>query len=332
MTLREIAQRRPSENVRDALLRSQLAEQGPAMRNPVPEWLRRENDSVLDSVPEKAAKAVLRFLGADDPNGQVLGLMAPVEVPRAQTLRQLGRLERAVEQGYGPTMYHETAAINEPSLMRDGFDLSRGRARLSDDQMPDGVFLKPDPNAIGLTMSKSEAVQLPVRHRAQNVAEFADRDALRRYLTSDEQYAKLAHDATSYDAQMARKFDDLWKLPEGDDIVTKGRRSRSEAKNDALEALMAEWTAGNEQRATLARARATEVLKEAGHDGIRVRSDRGSFGRNVDTTVVFDPAKVRSVSAAFDPTKLDSKSLLASIVLPATGTTLYASQRKQGPQ
>ena len=71
---------------RDALL-SLLAggrmeqSRGPAMRNPTPDWLKRENDSVFDSMPEKAAKALLRLLGADDPSGQVIGIAAPVEVP-----------------------------------------------------------------------------------------------------------------------------------------------------------------------------------------------------------------------------------------------------------
>jgi len=71
---------------RDALL-SLLAggrmeqSRGPMMRNPTPDWLKRENDSVFDSMPEKAAKALLRLLGADDPSGQVIGIAAPVEVP-----------------------------------------------------------------------------------------------------------------------------------------------------------------------------------------------------------------------------------------------------------
>ena len=71
---------------RDALL-SLLAggrmeqSRGPAMRNPTPDWLKRENDSVFDSMPEKAAKALLRLLGADDPSGQAIGIAAPVEVP-----------------------------------------------------------------------------------------------------------------------------------------------------------------------------------------------------------------------------------------------------------
>lgn len=51
---------------------------GPIMRNPTPDWLRPENDSVLDSLPEKAVKSLLRILGADDPQSQVLALMAPL--------------------------------------------------------------------------------------------------------------------------------------------------------------------------------------------------------------------------------------------------------------
>jgi hypothetical protein len=54
---------------------------GPAMRNPVPAWLRPENASVLDSGMERVIKMLAGLIGADDPNSQVLGIAAPVEVP-----------------------------------------------------------------------------------------------------------------------------------------------------------------------------------------------------------------------------------------------------------
>ena len=52
---------------------------GPVKPNPVPEWLRPENASVLDSPLEKAIKALAGLLGATDPQSQVMGLLNPTD-------------------------------------------------------------------------------------------------------------------------------------------------------------------------------------------------------------------------------------------------------------
>ncbi len=54
-----------------------------AIRNPTPEWLKAENASVFDPAWKRIARAAGHLIGADDPQAQVLGLMAPL-VPEGQ--------------------------------------------------------------------------------------------------------------------------------------------------------------------------------------------------------------------------------------------------------
>jgi hypothetical protein len=71
------------------------------MQNPVPQWLREalapENASVLDSWPEKAAKATGRFLGLDDPQSQLLSILNPTETGVGGLSKAIGTLMKRVK-------------------------------------------------------------------------------------------------------------------------------------------------------------------------------------------------------------------------------------------
>ena len=59
-------------------------------------------------------------------------------------------------------------------------------------------------------------------------------------------------------------------------------------------------------------------------DSLRVPNDQGSWGRSVDTTVVFDPKNIRSRFAAFDPMQRNSANLLAGGLGGAIGLNSLA--------
>lgn len=61
-----------------------------------------------------------------------------------------------------------------------------------------------------------------------------------------------------------------------------------------------------------AQDRLLRAINEAGYDTVRF-TDNLAMGDNTTSTVVFDPSRVRSVNAAFDPAKKDSANLLAGI-------------------
>lgn len=80
------------------------------MANPTPDWLKPENASVLDSPTVKVIRTLARLIGADDPQSQVMGMMAPV-VPEGQAtlsapLRKIGRTLANLGDKVGIKAYH----------------------------------------------------------------------------------------------------------------------------------------------------------------------------------------------------------------------------------
>ena len=45
-----------------------------------PDWLKPENESVMDSLVRKGLKAAAKFIGVDDPNAAVMGVASPMAV------------------------------------------------------------------------------------------------------------------------------------------------------------------------------------------------------------------------------------------------------------
>jgi hypothetical protein len=221
----------------------------------------------------------------------------------ALDLSRAARWQRAAEQGYGPLMYHETEASNLPGLMQ-GFDLNRVGARAQDEIMPNGVFLKPTDKRIHVAQ---DPTQVALQHRGQNLLHFQTRDELEQFLLRDPHYAEQHQALQANERRYIAEFDAL------DKIAWRSDAPEAVAARDRLDSLMDEWKATNSEIAARARARATDLLRASGADGIRVVHDPGSFNRTVDTTVIFDPAKVRHPAAAFDPRQLANPNLLAGI-------------------
>jgi hypothetical protein len=72
---------------------------GPVIRRPAV-----ESPSVLDSSMERAIKALARFIGGDDPNSQVLGMLNPTEVaagPVAKAIEALAKRLKPIKAYHG---------------------------------------------------------------------------------------------------------------------------------------------------------------------------------------------------------------------------------------
>ncbi len=96
---------------------------GPIIRNPTPAWMKPENASVLDPTVVKIARTLASLIGANDPQSQVLGLMAPMEIPKnslAGLMKLAPKAEEAVAEyagshrppgpGYGAPLHDLTGA------------------------------------------------------------------------------------------------------------------------------------------------------------------------------------------------------------------------------
>jgi hypothetical protein len=232
-------------------------------------------------------------------------------VAKGLDMSQAGRIGRAKEMAFDTdtVLYHQTKKENTPSIMREGFDLSRVGARGTDDTMPDGVFLKSNDQDIGVGASGADADQLPVFVKRSNLFEVKDREALKSFLQTDPEYRKLQAEADKIDIRIAREYDEA------------SDRLGPNDKLESLDAILEKGQKELEKASSAARARATEILKQKGYDGIVMRNDKGGmFGRRqVETTVIFDPSNIRSVNAAFDPEKSGSSTLLAAAPFAAVG-------------
>jgi hypothetical protein len=243
------------------------------------------------------------------------GGSAPMSMAPDLPMDKANREARAVTQGFlppvhgqPPSLYHETTAANAAGIEAGGFDVSKLGARAGDEQMPNGVFLKRNGKSIGLTRPDDAEVQIPlIANLHTKIKEFPDRDALSRHLRQDKKYASIADEQKLIDQEYKSKMADLENR-----AWTRDKSPDSIAAQGEIDQLLKDWTDKGNDIAARARERSTELLKKQGLDGIRVWNDAGSFGRKVDTTVMFDPANLRSPYAKFDPANAGKNMILGA--------------------
>jgi hypothetical protein len=212
------------------------------------------------------------------------------------------------EAGKPLTLYHQTASENMPSIYERGFttDPSVARARLSDDQVPNGIFFKPDERNIGVGSHDPDKItQVPVHLAIQKPLVVNDREALAAFVAkANPEYAKHAAEANAIDAGYNRQFETLWKG--WDDIPSRRGESSPEvvAHQKKMDDLLAEWQQANVDKATTMRGLVDNVLREHGYDGVVIHNDAGSMGRKTKTYIALDPTQVKSATinrGTYDP-------------------------------
>lgn len=215
--------------------------------------------------------------------------------------RWFGESKVVDAEGKPLVVYHETRAESVAGIEREGFDLSRPGARASDWGVPDGVFLKPSPKPISL--GGANATQVPLYASIEKPLHAADRDALGRFLEKDERYRELARAARQSDSEGAREFEALERLQDSE--ASRAELGISMQEADArVDEFLTEWGERNDAASALARARATEYLREKGFDGVILENDAGSFGRSTKTFIALEPTQVKSATrnrGTFDP-------------------------------
>jgi len=199
--------------------------------------------------------------------------------------------EAASANGYQFSLYHQTSAENKAAIYKEGFRLDKGRARLSDDQVPDAFFFKSTPSDIGVG-SANKAVQIPVFLKFYNSKFFSNRAEVDKWANGIKGYSEIKSNLQKWDSFNASELD---KKMEAADSFNKKGDSESLAKTEQeIDLLLENWTNGTEKLAAKAREIITKALKKEGHDAIQLFNDKGSFNRSVNTTAVFDPNQIKS--------------------------------------
>lgn len=168
------------------------------------------------------------------------------------------------ESGQPLTVYHQTTKEAEQAIRASGFDLSKARARRSDEGVPDGVFFKPNKGSIFTDLSDTDSAELAANLRIRAPLEVGTREELVEWARrNDPEYAKLADKVQSYDRQ--RAYENREKTNEYENLISD---------------------------ATAARARLTQALRREGYDGVVIERDAG--GPQVTKTyVALDPKQVK---------------------------------------
>jgi predicted amidophosphoribosyltransferase/GNAT superfamily N-acetyltransferase len=223
-------------------------------------------------------------------------------VQRGDTDTAAKMVEAAAEAaGYQFKKYHQTSGLARQAIYREGFRLDKGRARLSDEQVPDAFFFKQDPADIKIG-SVDDAVQIPVYLKWWKPKLFSNRAEVEKWANEDPRYVEIKARIKKWDNENDEEFDRRWKQ-----LVEFDRSPDAKAAKDALRADLAldehikAWEAGTRAMAAEARANITQRLLDEGYDAISIFRDEGSFKRVVWTTCVFTPEQIKSA----DPVTYD---------------------------
>ncbi len=205
-------------------------------------------------------------------------------------------------------VYHQTAAAVEPDILESGFDITKGRARLSDERVPEGFFFKPDKKDIGVGAIGNDATQVPVYlsmkrpFRVESAEELQYKVAL-----ADPVYGELGADLRELNTRARTANAEIQKMyrrgPKGMSPVPRSVEYGRLLKKE--EAQVTAWIAEEQVVATRMRERITAYLKAGGHDGVIILHDAGSVGRRTETYVVLEPTQIKSANlnrGTFDPT------------------------------
>jgi hypothetical protein len=209
--------------------------------------------------------------------------------------------EAAKAAGYDRMLFHQTHKKNVPKIYAKGFDLNILGARESDNEMPDGVFLKPDETNIRVGAADAKDIsQMRLYARLENPLIFNNRKELSEFVQSkNPAFGKTQAEFTKSDKAIVADVDRLEAeaiaLPKGKEQDAAWERYFAES-----DIIFEKGRASLNEIAARARAIATAAVR-ASADGIIVYNDAGSFGRTTTTVVALNPSQIKSA----DPVTYD---------------------------
>lgn len=183
------------------------------------------------------------------------------------------------------------------------FDMLRQGAGTNDSGTPFGVFLKSSSADIGLRGKH----QMELYANITNPIYAIDRADLKKQIEQlSPEYAAIASELSELDAVYSAKVEDAksdlqrfmeeWRKANPD----ASRRALYDVPEfntlfDAEDVIVDEWTAKADELSKRAKKVLTQALRNAGYDGVILKNDTGSFGRNTDAYIALDPAQVKNV-------------------------------------
>lgn len=183
------------------------------------------------------------------------------------------------------------------------FDPNNAGAGRSDGETPFGIFLKSSSRDIGLRGK----TQMELYANITNPLYAENREDLSRkvgFLSPE--YARIEQEHRALDAEYGTKVEAAKR--EWVSFITEWRKDNPNAPRDALydvpefnrlfdaeDSIIQEWTERAGALSSQAKETITNALREGGYDGVILKNDKGSFGRDTDAFIALDPAQVKNV-------------------------------------
>lgn len=202
------------------------------------------------------------------------------------------------DKGRPRVMYHQTGAVFEE------FNLENQKAGKRDFETPLGYFFKKDTKDIGF----EGKIQMPLYLRAENILEVQTREQLVALISKNKEYADIVAQIKKIDDRYSKTLDENEKKENEElqvvwDKAFKTKEISEEEYEKLADAIMSKytpedffekWEAEKQELELKAKTILTQEIKDMGYDGLHLVNDRGSIGRIVDTTVVFEPTQIKS--------------------------------------
>lgn len=133
---------------------------------------------------------------------------------------------------------------------------------------------------------------MPVVLRFTNAKTFANRQQLAEWARSNPEYVAVANKLQEVDSTWKQQVDELWSEYGKMDRNSSNDPIRRRFRNRIGQAVD-QWQADVRSVASDARAIITQMLRADNFDAVILESDEGSFGREVQSTMVFDPEQIK---------------------------------------
>ena len=192
------------------------------------------------------------------------------------------------DRGFPLRVYHQTSKEGQEGILSKGFDIEKGRARMSDHEVPNGYFFKDDKNDIGVG-SVDEPVQMEFYLSIQNPLVAKDRkDLVYKIMQMNNDFKDSYYKFEYQDNKFSTDFDEMMK-------TKRTRQSFRESKPE-IDEYLERWRAWVSQEAAKLRDILTQTLKDNKYDGAIIEKDQGSFGRYTKTFIALYPNQIKSTN------------------------------------
>ncbi len=222
-----------------------------------------------------------------DPGSKVNTSKAKSPTETKQFKRWFGKSKMVNEDGTPKVLYHQTTADFT------AFDVGREGPGASDNETPNGIFMKESPETLKLGLDYDKSHQMPLYAAIKNPLVFADRNAAAEFWRKNiPEYARLSERLKAINEDFGRRekeIDDALFLSDEKD------EDGYDPWERATEELYDEWGRAEKEISTEMKKLIDNYVRNSDYDGMILEADRGTGG-TIKTYIAFNSNQVKSAT------------------------------------